>query len=211
MTPDNLFGLSGHPSFIGATIMALVGTLLCVLLMTVGLSFSLAARTRAGALTAMATFMVVIEFAVPALEAAFQSVALVAGMALLGAVGGLICYRVRPGLMSMCLLFSAVHSLFLVLVQASFWTKARNGATLLPPATAPFEILLLPIPAEITVWGLLELLYILALIASVLLGRWWIIQRFDQLAERMPTGSSEANRAATEDKAGPFQFLTHGA
>jgi hypothetical protein len=80
MTPDNLFGLSGHPSFIGATIMVLVGTLLCALLMIVGLSFSLAARTRAGALTAMATFVAVIEFVVPALAAAFQSVALVAGM-----------------------------------------------------------------------------------------------------------------------------------
>ena len=126
-------------------------------------------------------------------------------------MSGLIGYRVQPGLTSMCLLFSAVHSLYLGLVQACFWTKASNGATVLPPATAPFEILLLPITADITVWGLLELLYILALIASVLLGRWWIIQRFDQLAERMPTGSSEANRAATEDKAGPFQVLTHGA
>jgi hypothetical protein len=206
-----LFGLSGYPSFIGAINMALVGTLLCILLMTVGLSFSLAARTRAGALTAMAAFVVVIEFVVPALQAAFRSKVLVAGMAILGTIGGLIWYRIRPGLSSMCLVFSAVHSLFLVLVlvQAYFWTS--NGETVLPPATGPFEILILPVTAKITVWGPLELLYTLALIASVLFGRWWIIHRFDQLAERIPAGDSESSRQVAEDNADPFQILKHGA
>jgi len=188
-----LFGLSGYPSFIGFISMALVGTLLCILLITVGLSFSLAARTRAGALTAMAAFMAVIEFAVPALEAAFRSAALMVGLTILGSIGGLICYRLRPGLTSMCLLYSAVHSLFLVLVQAPFWSKASNGATVLPPATAPLEILALPVMDKNALWGQLAVLYSAALIASILLGRWWIIQRFDQLAERIPQG--EKSRA----------------
>jgi ABC-type transport system involved in multi-copper enzyme maturation permease subunit len=200
-----LFSLSGYHSFIGFISMALVGTLLCILLMTVGLSFSLAARTRAGALTAIATFIAVIECAVPALEAAFQSAAQVAGIAILGTIGGLIWYRLRPGLTSMCLLFSAAHSLFLVLAQASFWSGASNDAIILPPATAPLEILILPIMNEIAVWGLPVLLYTLALIVSVWLGRWWIIEHFDQLAERIPAGdSSESSPTVAEDNVGPF-------
>jgi hypothetical protein len=200
-----LFSLSGYHTFIGFISMALVGTLLCILLMTAGLSFSLAARTRASALTAMAAFIAVIEFAVPGLEAAFQSAALVAGIAFLGTIGGLIWYRHRPGLTSMCLLFSAVHSLLLVLAQACFWSRASSGTTLLPPATAPLEILILPIMNEIAIWGLPVLFYTLALIVSVLLGRWWIIEHFDQLAERIPAGdSSGSSRAEAEENAGPF-------
>src|SRR5262245_21944107 len=53
-----LFGGSGHPSVLGAMSIAGVGLLLCVALTVVGVSFSLAARTYAGALTATAAFVV---------------------------------------------------------------------------------------------------------------------------------------------------------
>src|SRR4029453_11283563 len=78
-----LFGGSGDPSVLGAASITAVGLLLCLALMVVGVSFSLAARTYAGALTATAAFVVVVQVAVPEVVATFGP-ATAAAVALIG-------------------------------------------------------------------------------------------------------------------------------
>jgi hypothetical protein len=140
-------------------------------------------------LTATAAFIAVVQFAVPALVAAFGP-AVVAGVTALGAVSGLVWYRVRPGLASMCHLFSAAHALVFVAVWAFLWGQPASGAMVRPPAAAPWAILTLPITAWIDDWAAPELVYGAALAASVLLGRRWVIRRFDDLAGRIPSRPS---------------------
>jgi hypothetical protein len=77
-------------------------------------------------------------------------------------------------------------------------------ATVQPPAAAPRALLTLPITAR-TGDRAPELLYGAAVAASIVVGRWWIIQQFDRLAPRIPDARRLGPRAApgpTSGKAG---------
>jgi hypothetical protein len=161
--------------------------------MVVGVSFSLAARTYAGALTATAAFVVVVQVAVPEVVATFGP-AVAAAVAMIGTVGGLIAYGARPGLASLCVLVSAAHALVLVAVWAALYGSAAGFGTVQPPAAAPWAVLTLPITARIGDWAAPELLFGAAVAASILIGRWWIIRQFDRLAPRIPDGRAGSNR-----------------
>jgi hypothetical protein len=195
-----LFGGSGAaPTVLGAATIAAVGLLLCLALTIVAVSFSLAARTYAGALTATAAFVVVIQVAVPEVVATFGP-AVAAATAMIGTVVGLIVYAARPGLASLCVVVSAAHALVLVAVWSVLYGSPAGFAKVQPPAAAPAALLTLPITAPTGDWAAPELLYGAAVAASILVGRWWLIQQFDRLAPRIPDG-----RAASGGEPRPTQ------
>jgi hypothetical protein len=159
----------------------------------VGVAFSLAARTYAGALTATAAFVVVVQVAVPEVVATFGP-AVAAAAAMIGIVVGLIAYGIRPGLVFLCVLVSAAHALALVAVWAALYRPPAGVATVQPPAAAPWVLLTLPITTRTGGWAAPELLYGAAVAASILVGRWWLIQQFDRLAPRIPDGRGGPER-----------------
>jgi hypothetical protein len=148
----------------------------------------------AGALTATAEFVVVVQVAVPAVAASFGP-AVAAAVAMIGIVGGLIAYAARPGLASLCVLVSAAHALVLLAVWAVLYGPPAGFATVQPPAAAPWALLTLPITARTPGdWAAPELLFGAAVAASILVGRWWIIRQFDRLAPRIPDGRAGSGR-----------------
>jgi hypothetical protein len=183
-----LNSLAGTPSFFGFLSMMLIGTLFCALCMVSGLTFSLAARTPAGALTALAAFLVVAEFLLPALTAALRGSALT-GLTILSllVLGSSILWQLRkPGLIPVCCLLSAGYVVLTCLALG--WSSLTNSDGVTKPALllGPWQILLLPVSDPRADWEGPAVLFAFALAGSVGAGHWLVVHQFDRLAARTP-------------------------